>query len=776
MLKAIFIVAFFIALPANAESTYCHKGALIYLSYNSNVNKSVWTKGIGSNYSYIEQGYNSLNDAIWYINNLETIGYKYNQCSTAITPTPVITPTPISTAGYNCNSGSCVYTSSNATFKFSNYQNNTTLTYNACDTQCKALYPPYTPPITPTYTYPEARTISLNYDSTNDQLNSYGYLLNLGNNSYARTGFCLFEKNYGFSCTTEIIGQNAQYNLGQFLNLNYSTTNLKRNTQYCIRAFAQNSYGKKLDSSVYDQCFYTRYDYYQTPYTPPAYSYGYKPNVRTTDVIYYPTTLQANFKGYVDNIGSYQTAKVGFCLFKQSGYYFSCEQDLPVDYSRRYNGEFVYYNFPANGLSTNTRYCIRAYGENLSGRQYADAIYDKCFDTNQYPNPYPAQQTNITITKTATNGVECQTADISIQINCQSYICSNVVVYDALSSNVSLIPSSANPGVSYFWTNKSQPGKLLVWSIGSMSYGTKTIKYRIRFNTSTDNQLIADYPDSKITYNENGIQTKNFPAIYLSPITCQTTPTPTPEPIPTPDPTSTIPETPTTTTPVIEPTPDPEPTNDCAYFENTLKDKFEYCGRMGYSNICFNGKTKTFITCMNDANYCAQRYTWVNGINCSVSSDYNNYTIKNNNLTLYGNTMMLASGYLYSGQGKAETGFAIYDKATPDDIKYFIANANQNNGPISKIINISEIGGNGKQYCSKAYYLKNNEKIFAPEERCYTIGGCYKGAFIYAVQNTQTNMFWTRLPEYIRTNTFAEMQGQIDTKVSTGAKFTQCNY
>jgi hypothetical protein len=833
ILKAVFLIAFFIVLPINAESTYCHKGALIHLSYNANVEKSVWTQGVGSNYSYTEQGYNSLSDATWYIDGLETMGYKYSQCSSQINPTPTpiqdtqgyncnsnscvyttsnaqykasdfgslgsayniclnqcryTPPVPVSTAGYNCNYGSCTYVSNGAQYKVTDYQNDITSAYNACNRACQ--YTPPTPvntagyscsnnsctyttsnaqyriadyqnnatnaynacysqcsyiPPTPTYTYPEAKTISINYDSTNDQLNSYGYLANLGNDTYAKTGFCLFEKNYGYSCNTEITGNNAQYSLGQFSNANYSTLNLKRNTQYCIRAYAQNSYGRRLANSYEDQCFYTRSDYYQPPYQPP-YQYGYKPTIRTTGVDYYPTNLATTFKGYVDNIGSYTTARVGFCLYKQqSG--FTCEQDLTVDYSRKYNGEFVYYNFPGNTLLTNTTYCIRAYGENQAGRQYSEAYLDKCFSTNQWPAPYPNPQTNITVTKTAVNGVECQTADVTITINCSSYSCSNVVVYDALPSNINFVYGSANPTVSYFWPNKGQQNKTLVWSLGNLSNGYKTIKYRVRFNNTGSNQLIADYPDSKLTYNDNGVQTKQFPQIYLNPVSCQTTPPPQPEPLPT-----------------------------CSYFENALKDKFEYCGKMGYQNICFNGKTKTFLTCANDANLCLQRYSYVNGVNCLISSNYNNYTIRNTSLNIYGNNYLTANGYLYAGQGRAETGFAIYEKSNSANMQYFTANTNQTSGLITKNINIAEIGGFGKQYCSKAYYIKDGQKTFSPEEKCYTVGGCYKGVIIYPIQNTNTNIFWSRLPEYVRSNTFTEMQQIIDAKISTGKTFAQCNY
>jgi len=932
LLKAIFIIAFFIVLPLQTHA-YCHKGATIYQSYNEAVKQSVWTMGIGSSDPNSIQGYRSLQDAMGYIDDIGILGYKYNQCSSYISPsypsypsqpsyqTPSVNtisanptysdvtlqgyvsslggassaqvsfeiwqkqtgssaaslitanktvyspgyftittnypqtdatlfgyrariqtnagtgygyeqtftrpiyvqPTPpvyptypqnptitypqviTSNASYNSYSniadfsgylsnlgndnsaktGFCLYEKNYGfycqqeliseynkyyagSFTYSNFstaslksgtqycvrafaQNSYAKQFaSEYQDKCFTTKSSYTPPTT-VYTYPETRTENIYYNSTNDEISLYGYLASAGNYGYAKTGFCIYEKNYGFSCVSELTANAFQSSLGNFSYLNYSTQNLKRNTQYCVRAYGENEYGKKYSLAYYDKCFTTRYDYYQPPYNPGTPS-TYLPQVRTMNAIYYPNTLIANFSGYVDYIGSYMTAKVGFCLYRyESG--FSCEQELISEYSRRYNGYFYYNNFPRNGLLSDTKYCVRAYGENSAGRYYASEYQDKCFTTDQ--GSIPSQNEAIEISKTATAGTECQTADIQIRINCKSSYCQNVVVYDALAANTNYISNSASPIVSYYWPHKGQASRLLVWSIGNMNNGTRTIQYKIKFADGSTNQLTNDYPESKVTYNFSGAPaTKIFEKVFVNPISCSAY---------NPDPGQQDPGQ----------NPDPQPQKkSCQDYENIFKDKFQYCGEKGYYSVCVNSDRDFYTGCSFSELQCTRLNS--KNISCQIPDDYRQYKIQTIGLYYQTLSSFLARGYLFSGYGKADVGFIIYEQDKQDQAKEIQANQAQANGYFQKTIAANDLGDPGKTYCIKAFYMKGSQKVLAQEEKCYTQGGCYKGIIIYSRQGVSSMPFWARLPEYYQKQNYSELQSLIDEKINSGKTFSQC--
>ena len=349
---------------------------------------------------------------------------------------------------------------------------------------------------------------------SNNQVKLTGYLLG-SVNSPTEVGFYLYEKNYGFNYNkTKVTAEYSKRYAGSFTKT-YSTYNLKSNTKYCVRAYAGSGYNTIYENSYNEKCFTTSYSGgYNPPYNPNP---GYQSSVKTSSINYNSYSNNVSMTGSVTN--PKQGSTVGFCVF-ENRYGFNCTNDVVANRYQSYTGTFTK-NFSTHNLKQSTKYCVRAYVKTRYGAKiYSPVYYDRCFTTkynggyNPPYNPPYNPSVKVSITKSATRGANCQTADIRINVNCLNTTCNNVVVYDVLPSTATYVSGSSNPNVSYFWNS----GKTLVWSLGRITKGNHTIVYRVKFN-SYGTQRTNEY-GSKVTWEDNGIKTKNIPIRNVSVSKC----------------------------------------------------------------------------------------------------------------------------------------------------------------------------------------------------------------------------------------------------------------
>jgi len=370
--------------------------------------------------------------------------------------------------------------------------------------QDKCFRTDYVAPNPPTPTLPVVMTMSAIRSAGN--LNMIGNLQNLGNDTYAETGFYIYKQSIGFdqaSAQKEVTNYN-QSTLGQFVK-NIAVSNLESNTYYCVRAYAKNSAGEMVSPSPYDKCFKT--DYAQQQIVLPI--------VQTSAVSYYTNT--ATISGYLSATGN-ANSETGFYVFKQNDGFNQNQREV-ANPSQSYASSFTK-TITTTGMDADTNYCVRAFAKNSAGEALAIDTQDKCFKTQAIVTPPPFPSGNIIeVNKSAIALDTPLTADLILTLNCVVSICRNVVVYDVLPTNVSYVSGSATPPVSYLWPFNGASGKKLVWSIGTMYRGQKDIKFKIKFANSDPDQLTNVYPDSKVTYwgNNNQVLEAVFPETKVTP-------------------------------------------------------------------------------------------------------------------------------------------------------------------------------------------------------------------------------------------------------------------
>ncbi len=356
----------------------------------------------------------------------------------------------------------------------------------------------------PTPVTPVVQTMSASYSAGN--VNMIGNLQSLGNDTSAQTGFYIYKQSAGFNQTTALkeVANYSQSITGQFIK-NSVLNNLEPGTIYCVRAYANNTAGEMIAES-YEKCF-------RTDYAAPNPTL---PTVQTSAVSYYTNTV--SMSGYLSFTGNSLT-ETGFYIFKQAvGFDQSTARREVANAGQSSIGAFNK-TASTSGLEADTFYCVRAYGRNTAGEVQSNDLYDRCFKTQAVVIPPPSGDVKIEVNKSAIALDEPLKAELILTLNCTAAICRNVVVYDVLPEGISYVSNSATPPVSYLWPFNGVSGRKLVWSIGTMYQGQKDIKFKIKFATSTPDQLTNVYPDSKVTYwgNNNQILETVFPETKVTP-------------------------------------------------------------------------------------------------------------------------------------------------------------------------------------------------------------------------------------------------------------------
>lgn len=394
--------------PQNYNST-CYKGAYIYYGFNSSVNKSVWTKGIGSSDVNSLQGYENDASAKDYIDYLYNLGYSYSQCAGGF-PSPT-TPTPsqqpqtqpqsqsesvLSTTCYNrviiyfgynpvvngriwtkgigSNDPNSIqtYHDSEAEAKdYINYLYNLGYRYAQCGSEPTPQPQPQPQPQpvpAPAVYKPLVETLPTPDNGVNGA-NLKGTLLSLGGADYANVWFELYDngqwvKIFNIAYAYQTVGNQTLYQTGAFNYFAPSAT-FARGNKYCYRAVAQNSAGTSFGN---EQCFIVP----KADPTPTPQPSVYLPVITTLDANNI-TRTSATMNCALENLGNDNFSSV-WAEYKTDGF----GQDISFSQTKYAPANVA---ISVENLFSNRTYYFRCVAKNSAGSSYGQW---KSFTTQGY--------------------------------------------------------------------------------------------------------------------------------------------------------------------------------------------------------------------------------------------------------------------------------------------------------------------------------------------------------------------------------------------------------